>query len=65
MLRKMLDNYLDYPPKAINLYKKQEILGMKVLPRTISREHDRKLRGLHNTTGRSMSEMMRQAVQAF
>jgi len=38
---------------------------MKVLPRTITIEQDRKLREIAEKTGRKISELAREAVEGF
>jgi len=38
---------------------------MKVLPRTITRDQDRKLRKLAEKTGRKISELAREAVDIY
>jgi hypothetical protein len=38
---------------------------MKVLPRTITMEQDRKLREIAEKTGRKISELVREAVKDF
>ena len=69
LLRRMLDKYLKSIEKGSVLYKpyqKTEFLGnMRVCARTISREEDKKLRELHNHSGRSISEIIREAVREY
>jgi hypothetical protein len=40
-------------------------IGLKVLPRTIRKEQDKKLRGLVEKTGKKISELVREAVNNF
>lgn len=46
-------------------YGKMQFLGYqeRVVPRTIRREQDTKLRDLSERTGRSLSELVREAVE--
>ena len=46
-------------------YRKISPLGMKVLPRTITIEQDKKLREIAENSGRKISELARQAVKDF
>ena len=67
-LRTILDAYfkdiekreLPYEP-----YRKFSPLGLKVLPRTITKDQDRKLRKLAEKTGRKISELAREAVDIY
>ena len=52
-------------PAFCEPYKKTSPLGMKVLPRTIAIEQDRKLREIAEKTGRKISELAREAVEEF
>ena len=64
MLRKVLDAYLkDIETKSLLFepYKKTSPLGLKVLPRTITLAHDRKLREIAEKTDRKISELAREA----
>ena len=68
VLRKVLDFYLkDIKTKGLPLepYRKISPLGMKVLPRTITVEQDRKLREIAEKTGRRISELAREAMKDF
>lgn len=68
VLRKMIDEYFsknkgksfDYSP-----FRKQSVLGMKTAPRTVRRDQDKMLRGFSQKTGRSMSEIIREAIEVF
>ena len=67
-LRQVLDAYLkDIETKSLSYepYRKISPLGMKVLPRTITIEQDRKLREIAEKTGRKISELAREAVEEF
>ena len=67
-LRKVLDAYLkDIKAKGLPFepYRKISPLGMRVLPRTITIEQDRKLREIAEKTGRKISELARGAVKEF
>jgi len=44
-------------------YRKISPLGMKIFPRTVTREQDRKLREIAEKTGRKISELARGAVE--
>ncbi len=64
----MLEAYLkDIEARGLPFepYKKISPLGMKVLPRTITIEQDRKLREIAEKTGRRMSKLARDAVELF
>jgi len=64
----VLDFYLkDIKTKGLPLepYRKISPLGMKVLPRTITVEQDRKLREIAEKTGRRISELAREAMKDF
>ena len=65
-LRKILDAYLeDIETKGLLFepYRKTSPLGMKILPRTITIEQDRKLREIAERTGRKISKLAREAVE--
>ena len=64
ILRQMLDKYLERL-SLIRFGENHEMRGIKVRPRTILKEQDRKLRELSNLTGRSVSELMRKAVEMY
>lgn len=62
----MLDSYLkDIEKKGLPFepYRKISPLGMKVLPRTIAIEQDRKLREIAEKTGRKILEIAREAIE--
>ena len=66
MLGKILDVYLkDIEAKGLLFepYGKTSPFGMKVLPRTITIEQDRKLREIVEKTGRKVSEIAREAIE--
>jgi predicted DNA-binding protein len=65
ILRQMLDKYFEKPLLSIGSCERQEALGLKVKPRTILKEQDKKLRELCNMTGRGMSELLREAVKVY
>ncbi len=65
ILRQMLDKYLEKPPLRNKSGETEGTLGMKVKPRTILKEQDKRLRELCNMTGRGMSELLREAVKAY
>jgi len=68
VLRRMLDAYflhikqkgLPYEP-----LRKTPPVGLKVLPRTIRKGQDERLRELCEKTGRKISELVREAVESF
>ena len=69
-LRRMLDAYLAEVDKRglpAEPYGKMRFKGYeeRVVPRTIRREQDSRLRELSERTGRSLSELVREAVEAF
>ena len=45
--------------------KKKQLLGLKTIARTIRIEQDKKLRLLAERTGRSISELVREAITRF
>ena len=68
VLRNIIDVYL----KNINElqlscepYKKIPPADLKVLPRTIAKEQNTRLRELSEKTGRNVSELIREAVEGF
>ena len=69
-LRRMLDAYLAEVDKRglpAEPYGKMRFLGYeeRVVPRTIRKEQDVRLRELSERTGRSISELMREVVERF
>jgi len=67
-LRIVLDAYFkDIDKKGLSYkpYRKFSPVGLKVLPRTIRKEQDRKLREIAEKTGRKTSEIAREAVRVF
>ena len=67
-LRIILDAYFkDIDKKGLSYepYRKFSPVGMKVLPRTITIAHDRKLREIAEKTGKRLSELAREAVERF
>lgn len=67
-LRRILDAYFGNIEKKGPTYeplRKFSPVGLKFLPRTISKEQDAKLRGLCEKTGRKISELVREAVESF
>jgi predicted DNA-binding protein len=68
VLRKILDVYFrDIEKKGLPYepLRKFSPVGLKVLPRTIRKEQDAKLRELCEKTGRKISELVREAVESF
>ena len=68
ILRKAIDSYLNrinWENLSYEPYKKTSPTGLKVLPRTISKDQDARLRNLSEKTGRKMSELVREAVEGF
>jgi len=68
-LRRMLDAYLAEVAKRglpCEPYSKMRFRGyeQRVVPRTIRREQDSRLRELAERTGRSISELVREAVES-
>jgi len=64
-LRQVLDAYLkDIENRDLPFgpYRKTSPIGMKVLPRTITIEQDRRLRKIAEKAGRRISEIVRDAV---
>ena len=67
-LREVFDAYLrDIETKGLPFepYCKISPLGMKVMPRTITIEQDRKIRKIAEKTGRKISELAREAVGKY
>ena len=69
-LRRMVDAYLAEADKRglpSELYGKMRFLGYeeRVVPRTIRKEQDAKLRELSERTGRSLSALVREAVERY
>ena len=67
-LRKMLDSYFrDIDKKGLPYepLRKTSPAGLKVLPRTIRKEQDARLRELVGRTGRKISELVRDAIESF
>ena len=67
-LRIVLDAYfkeIDKQELSYEPYRKFSPVGLKVLPRTITVEQDRKLREIAEKTGRKISELAREAVEDF
>ncbi|MBU1148117.1 MAG: hypothetical protein KKD11_07160, partial [Candidatus Omnitrophica bacterium] len=67
-LRQVLDAYLKQVEAnglPFEPYRKISPLGMKVLPRTITIEQDRKLREIAEKTGRKISGLAREAVERY
>jgi len=67
-LRKILDAYFNAIEKRglpYEPYRKFSPIGLKVLPRTITKDQDKKLRKLAEKTGRKISELAREAVEVF
>ncbi len=68
ILRMILDAYFqnigkESPP--CEPLRKTSPVGLKVLPRTIRKEQDARLRELTEKTGRKISELVREAVESF
>jgi predicted DNA-binding protein len=67
-LRIVLDAYFkDIDKKGLSCepYRKFSPIGLKVLPRTIRKDQDARLRKLMEKTGRKISELAREAVEVF
>lgn len=67
-LRKILDAYFkDIDKKGLPLepLRKTSPVGLKFLPRTITKKQDLRLRELIEKTGRKISELVREAVESF
>jgi len=67
VLRRILDVYFENIKKNLPYepLRKTSPVGLKVLPRTIRKDQDAKLRELTEKTGRKISELVRQAVEIF
>lgn len=68
VLRKILDAYFQYIKRKGLFYeplRKTPSVGLRVLPRTIRKEQDARLRELCEKTGRKISELVREAVKIF
>lgn len=67
-MRQILDAYLtDIKNKGLPYepLRKLTFTGYKVLPRTVTKEQNRKLREIAEKTGRKISELAREAVKEF
>ena len=67
-LRIVLDAYfkdIDKKGMSYEPYRKFSPVGLKVLPRTITIAHDKKLREIAEKTSRKISELAREAVERF
>ena len=67
-LRTIVDVYFkDIQKRGLSYepYRKFSPVGLKVLPRTITVEQDRKLREIAEKTGKRISELAREAVEEF
>ena len=68
VLRKILDAYFNDIEKNGLPYeplRKFSPVGLKFLPRTITKRQDEKLRELCEKTGRKISELARDAIESF
>ena len=68
ILRGVLDAYFQHIGRKGLIYeplRKTPPVGLKVLPRTIRKEQDVRLRELTEKTGRKISELVREAVKNF
>ena len=68
VLREILDGYLDHIDSKGLPYeplRKLTFTGYKILPRTITKKQDRKLREIAERTGRKINELTREAVESF
>jgi predicted DNA-binding protein len=68
VLRKILDTYFkDIEKKGLPYepLRKFSPVGLKFLPRTITKKQDLRLRELVEKTGRKTSELVREAVESF
>jgi predicted DNA-binding protein len=68
VLRRILDAYFkDIDKKGLPLepLRKTSPVGLKFLPRTITKKQDAKLRELVEKTGRKISELARDAIESF
>ena len=67
-LRKIIDAYFqDIAKKGLPYepLRKFSPVGLRFLPRTITKKQDEKLRDLCEKTGRRISELVRDAVESF
>jgi len=46
-------------------FRKLTFTGFKVLPRTITKEQDKRLREIAEKTGRKITELVREAVEKY
>ena len=66
VLRGVIAEYLKKPVRLKKQScRKQKIIGLKRLPRTIYREQDIKLREIAKKTGRTISEVVREVVEEY
>ena len=68
VLRDIIDSYLGRKGRkklSYTPYHKISLLGTKVVPRTVGKAQDRRLRELAEKTGRGISELVREAVEIF
>ncbi len=68
VLRGILDAYLTHIESKGLPYeplRKLTFTGYKALPRTITKEQDKKLREIAEKTGRSINELTREAIKGF
>ena len=68
VLRQILDVYLKHVELhglSYKPFKRTKPVGMKVLPRTVRKDQDEKLRHLAEKTGISISQLAREAVQKY
>ena len=68
VLRKILDAYFkDVDKKGLPYEPLRKIppVGLRVLPRTIRKEQEARLRELAEKTGRKISELVREVVEGF
>ncbi|MDD5155098.1 MAG: ribbon-helix-helix protein, CopG family [Candidatus Omnitrophica bacterium] len=67
-LRRILDVYFRHVKQKglpCEPLRKTPPVGLKVLPRTVRKEQDARLRELCEKTGRKISELVREAVEGF
>ena len=64
ILREAIDQYLKtYKDEEQPVFlRKQPIVGLKVVPRTIRRDQEERIREISQKTGKKMSEVMREAL---
>ena len=68
ILRRILGAYfkdIDKEGFPLEPLRKNSPIGLKFLPRTITKKQDAKLRELVEKTGRKISELVREAVERF